>query len=68
MIFKDLIIKHLLLKKKKKKKREREREMVSRFRKELCVGNGETSHCLPFLRAEKDCLKWKQGEFESDVK
>lgn len=36
--------------------------------KELCVEDGETSHCLPSLRAEQDCLKWKHEEFQSDVK
>lgn len=27
--------------------------------KELSVGDGESSYCLPSLGEEKDCLKWK---------
>ena len=42
--------------------------MVLKFMKELYVGDGETSHCLPSLRAEKGCLKWKHEEFKSDTK
>lgn len=39
-----------------------------RFVKELCVEDGESSYYLPSLGAEKDYLKWKHEEFESDIK
>lgn len=41
---------------------------VLRFMKGLCIRDGETCYCLPSLGAEKDYLKWRHEEFESDIK